>query len=92
MNLDAAEILALQAFHWLTEQIELMSTFLEATGILPSELAQMAETSEFMAAVLDFIMMEDSWVIALAQHLNIEPMVIKGARTVLPGGQQINWT
>ena len=92
MNLDAAEILALQTFNWLIEQVELKSSFLETTGILPCELSQVLGTSEFMVAVLDFIMIEDSWVIALVQHLNIEPIVIKGAYKVLTDGQQINST
>ena len=51
-----------------------------------------ATEPEFLGAVLDFLMMDDAWVVGFcdAQGLKYEtPMM---ARAALPGGAQMSWT
>ena len=46
----------------------------------------------FLGAVLDFIMMDDAWVTAFCDTVNIPYDRIMQARQSLPGGAQMNWT
>ncbi|AZV77426.1 DUF3572 family protein [Parasedimentitalea marina] len=88
----SAETLALQALAWLVGNEELLPVFLGASGASESDLRARAADPEFLGSVLDFLMMDDSWVISFcdAQGLAYEsPMQ---ARMSLPGGAQVNWT
>jgi hypothetical protein len=46
----------------------------------------------FLGAVLDFLMMDDAWVIGFCDHLSIPYERIMQARAALPGGEQVHWT
>jgi len=88
----AAETLALQALAWLVGNEELLPVFLGASGASEADLRSQAADPEFLGSVLDFLMMNDAWVISFcdAQGLAYEsPMQ---ARMSLPGGAQVNWT
>jgi len=42
--------------------------------------------------VLDFVMMDDAWVMAFCTGAGLAPEVPMQARAALPGGTQVNWT
>lgn len=89
---DAAETLALKALGWLVAQEELLPVFLGTTGAAERDLRARAADPEFLGSVLDFLMMDDAWIIAFcdAHALPYEhPMM---ARASLPGGAQVHWT
>ena len=89
---ETAETLALRALGWLAANDDLLPVFLGATGADESSLRAQAAQPEFLASVLDFLMMDDAWVMAFcdASALPYEhPMM---ARAALPGGMQMNWT
>ncbi|MFT7058673.1 MAG: hypothetical protein ACJASV_001175 [Pseudorhodobacter sp.] len=89
---DSAEILALQVLEWLAADEELFPVFLGATGASVNDLASSAQNSAFLVSVLDFLLMDDAWIMAFcdARHLRYEaPMQ---ARAALPGGEHIHWT
>ena len=55
-------------------------------------MAAAARNPEFLGAVLDFLLMDDAWVIAFCDaegHPYTAPMM---ARAVLPGGAATHWT
>ncbi len=92
MQQESAETIALQALAWLAGDDALLSVFLGATGASELDLRRRAAEPEFLGAVLDFLMMDDAWVVTFcdAQGLKYETPML--ARAALPGGQQVSWT
>lgn len=89
---DTAETLALQALAWLAGQEELLPVFLGATGASETDLRLRASDPVFLGAVLDFLMMDDQWVVAFCDHVALPYERLMLARAALPGGEQVNWT
>ena len=92
MNKDAAEVIALKAIEWLAGNDELLPVFMGATGFGVDEFHAALGKSEFQVSVLDFIMMNDEWVLEFSEAQNIPPENLMTARHSLPGGEAINWT
>lgn len=92
MQQESAETIALQALAWLAGNDALFSVFLGATGASELDLRARAAEPEFLGAVLDFLMMDDAWVVEFcdAEGLKYETPML--ARAALPGGQQVSWT
>lgn len=89
---EAAETLALQALAWLAAQDDLLANFLAMTGASLSDLARDARDPAFLGAVLDFLLMDDAWVIAFCDGNGLPRMAPAEARAQLPGGAQMHWT
>ena len=89
---DTAEALALEALGWLADNDELLPVFLGATGCSPDDLRERAAAPDFLGAVLDFILMDDAFVIAFCDGTGRAYTEVAAARAALPGGQQVNWT
>ena len=89
---DAAETLALDAVTWLVAQHDLLPVFLGATGASESDLRSRVGDPEFLASVLEFVLMDDAWVQQFCDtrgHAYDAPM---RARAGLPGGVGVHWT
>ncbi len=89
---DAAEAFALQALAWLAASDDLMPTFMGATGASVDDLRARVSDPVFLGAVLDFLMMDDAWVIEFSDSIHAPYDRIMQARQSLPGGEQVNWT
>ncbi|MGR3760200.1 DUF3572 domain-containing protein [Roseobacteraceae bacterium NS-SX3] len=89
---EAAETLALQALAWLAGNDELLPVFLGATGASEADLRARAAEPEFLGSVLDFLTMDDAWVIAFCDSAGLSYEAPMHARMALPGGAQVNWT
>ena len=89
---DAAEIVALQALAWLAGNDELLPVFLGSTGASPGDLRSQAGDPGFLAAVLDFLLMDDAWVIAFCDAAGLPYTAPMQARQGLPGGGAVHWT
>lgn len=89
---DSAETLALQCMGWLLGNEDLLPVFMGATGAGEDDLRRGASDPAFLGAVLDFIMMNDDWVIAFCASAGVPNDMPMRARTALPGGQQEHWT
>ncbi|MCC5985722.1 MAG: DUF3572 family protein [Rhodobacteraceae bacterium] len=87
-----AETVALAALGWLAAQDDLWPVFLGATGADAAAVRAGAGDPEFLAAVLDFILMDDAWVIAAAAAQEVAPERLAQARAALPGGAAVHWT
>lgn len=88
----SAETLALEALTWLVGNDEVLPVFLGSTGVSEADVRQSANDPEFLGSVLDFILMDDSWVIAFCTQCNRDFSDPMRARAALPGGAQVNWT
>ncbi len=89
---DSAETIALQALSWLAGNEEILPVFLAATGASLTDLSRQAAEPEFLGSVLDFILMDDAWVIAFCQSVSLPYTAPMQARAALPGGQSLHWT
>lgn len=89
---DAAETLALQALGWLVSNEDLLPVFLGASGASLPELRGRAEDPVFLASVLDFLLMDDAWIVAFCDVMGLDYEAPMAARQALPGGEQTHWT
>lgn len=92
MQQEAVQSLALQAAAWLAGESDMLGHFLGATGMSVEDLRDRLEDPEFQAALLDFVLMDDSWVVNCATHCGIRPEDLLDLRRHLPGGDAPNWT
>ncbi|SCZ68998.1 Protein of unknown function [Epibacterium ulvae] len=92
ISAHSAETLALQILAWLVGNDELLPVFLGASGASEADLRARAAEPEFLGSVLDFLMMDDAWVIQCCDHIGISYELPMQARHMLPGGAQVNWT
>lgn len=89
---EAAETLGLEALAWLVGQEELIGVFLGATGASEGDLRARAGDPEFLGSVLDFILMDDQWVVQFCDSRGMAYEKVMMARAALPGGEQVHWT
>lgn len=92
MQPEAAQLLALQALGWIASEDEVFPLFLSATGANLSDLRLRAADPDFLAAVLDFLLQDDRWVVAFCDAEGQAYTAPQSARAVLPGGAMTNWT
>lgn len=89
---ESAETLALQCLAWLAGHEELLPVFMGATGVSQEDLRAGAQDPVFLGSVLDFVMMDDAWVMDFCGGLGVPNDSLMRARQALPGGEQVNWT
>ena len=89
---DSAEVVALQAVAWLAGNDVLLPLFLSATGAELEDLRSRIAEEGFLVAVMDFIMMEDAWLIEFCDHSNLSYDTPERVRQMLPGGARVHWT
>ncbi|WP_375230801.1 DUF3572 domain-containing protein [Roseobacter sp. S98] len=89
---ETAETLALQILTWLAGNDELLPVFLGSTGASEDDLRAGARDPAFLGSVLDFVMMDDAWVVAACDASCLAYDSLMQARMALPGGEQVNWT
>lgn len=92
MGRDEAEALALQALGWLAAQDDLLGVFMGSAGVSSDDLKARAGDPDLLAAVLDFLLMDDQWVSGFAEATGRAPDAPMRARMALPGGDVPNWT
>ena len=79
---DAIEI-AVAALSFLAEDGEVLGRFLGATGLGPENLRAAAAEPGFFAAVLEYLMGDESLLLTFAERRRLRPMMIVAARHAL---------
>ena len=92
MTSDDAEIYALKAANWLLSNQELLDLFMGSTGVSENTIKSDIQNTVFLVAVLDFLLLDDNWVIEACDVMELQPELMQTARLFLPGGDQVNWT
>ncbi|MEM6306952.1 MAG: DUF3572 domain-containing protein [Pseudomonadota bacterium] len=92
MTPEASETLALHAFAWIVGQDDMRGVFMGSAGLSEDDLRHRADDPEFLGAVLDFLCMDDDWVIGFCDAHGLAYTDPMAARAALPGGQQVHWT
>jgi len=88
---EAAEALALQAVAAIVADEDLVLRFLAVTGSTADDLGVRIRDPDFLGAVLDFVLEDDSSVRLVAEAAGIAPEMVLLARSKLPGGAT-DWT
>jgi len=92
LSQESAELLAIKALSWLAGNDELLPVFLGSTGASANDMRDNAREPEFLASVLDFLLMDDAWIAAFCESADYKPDFPMRARAALPGGAEVNWT
>ena len=92
MKSEAAQHIAIQALQWIASDSELCGQFLGHCGASAEDLRTRAAEPEFLGFVLDFLLLDDSFVLAFSERAGIPPETPMRARAALPGGDLPNWT
>lgn len=92
MSKIAAETRAIQCLAWLAQNEELMPIFLGSTGASIDDLKARAGDADFLGSVLDFLMMDDAWVVDVCDAHGWAYPELAAARAQLPGGEAVHWT
>ncbi len=79
---DAIEI-AVAALSFLAEDGEVLGRFLGATGLGPENLRAAAAEPGFFAAVLEYLMGDESLLLTFAERRRMRPVTIVAARHTL---------
>ena len=88
MPQESAEIVGLQALAWLAGNEDLLPVFLGSTGASEVDVRNGATDPEFLGGLLEFLMMDDAWVISFCDSISIPYERWIEARQSLPGGEQ----
>ncbi len=92
MSRENAEVFALNALGWIVGQEDILPAFLGATGSSESDIRGRVGDPEFQLCVLDFLMMDDQWIISCCDELRVPYECVSEARQAMPGGAEISWT
>jgi hypothetical protein len=92
MHSDAAQVLALQALAWIATDDALFPDFLAQSGASPVDLRTRAPEPAFLAAVLDFLLQEDRWILDFCASQGVPATTVQMARATLSGGDAPHWT
>ncbi|SHI64165.1 DUF3572 domain-containing protein [Wenxinia saemankumensis] len=92
MGRPRAEEIALSALGWLVANDELRDVFLGSTGLSPEELRQRAGDEDLLVSVLEFVTMDDAWVLGWSRETGHPPEAAMTAHAVLAGTARTHWT
>ena len=82
-NFEEAEAIAIKGLGFLSNDAELMGRFLALSGLDPSNLRDIVSEPSFLAAILDFLLTDDSLILAFASNHGLTPEDIVCAKARL---------
>jgi Protein of unknown function (DUF3572) len=83
LTLEAAENIAVQGLVFLTAEPARLSRFLTLTGLDPGEVGKQAATPQFLAAVLEHLLADESLLLSFAANASVAPQMVTPALAVL---------
>ncbi len=89
---EQAEALALGVLTWMLGDPERTGAFLGWSGADADILRTRAGEPEFLASVLDFLLLSDADVLGFCSDARRTPAEVMAARAALPGGDVPHWT
>lgn len=92
MQQEPAQVLALQALAWIAGDEDRLAGFMATTGAAPDDLRARAADPDFLGAVLDFLLMDDQFIIGFCDSQGLPYTTPQAARAALPGGASFHWT
>lgn len=92
MSPERAEQIGVAALVWLAANEELFPVFLGSCGATADTLREQAENPAFLGSVLEFLTMDDAWVMAFCDVEGMKYDDPLRARYALPGSEHVHWT
>lgn len=83
MTSERAEEIAIKALTYLSNDPELMGRFLALSGLDPAGLKDVLTEPSFLAALLDFLLTDDSLLLTFVSNFSLDPNDIVSAKAVL---------
>jgi hypothetical protein len=85
LSREDAETIALRALGFLAGEPKQLQRFLSLTGLEPGDLSEAAETAPVQAAVLDYLLQDESLLMVFSSHAGLRPDALPAARALLDG-------
>ncbi|MDB4122524.1 DUF3572 domain-containing protein [Octadecabacter sp.] len=92
MKPERAEQIAILALTWLASKDEILPVFIGASGASADDLIGQAENPAFLGSVLEFVTMDDAWVVEFCDQNQLKYEEPLRARYSLPGAEAVHWT
>ena len=92
MTAEDAQIAALRVLGWMANEDDLLPVFLGASGARIEDLKVRAGDPDFLASLIDFLLMDDAWVLRATETCGWPPERLVEIRAGLPGGDIPHWT
>ena len=89
---ETAETIGVQAMGWLASNDDLLPVFLGSTGASEADFRAGLADPAFHGSVLEFLLMDDQWVVSFCDAIGLKYDLLAQARAMLPGGEQVHWT
>jgi len=89
MQSSAAQTIALHALTHIAGDGEILGHFLKISGLEPDDLRQRVSDPELLAAVIDFLLSDESLCTGFLAAEGIDAKVLHAARRALPGSAEI---
>jgi len=83
LTFETAEDIAVQALVFVTAEPARLSRFLTLTGLEAGEVREQAATPQFLAAVLEHLLADESLLLSFAVNASIEPRAVAPALALL---------
>lgn len=83
MDVDSAETIALAGLAFLADDVQRLGRFLALTGLGPAELKAEAHSARILAAVLEYLLQDESLLLAFAANNGLAPRLIRPAQQLL---------
>jgi hypothetical protein len=83
LTLEAAEVIAAQGLAFLAQEPSRLSHFLALTGVKPEGVRAQAQSSRFLAAILEHLASDDSLLLVFAANASVAPETIAPALALL---------
>ena len=92
MKIEFAEKLAVDILGWIVGHEVLLPVFLGSTGATLNSLKADIGQPEQLISVLEFLMLDDKWIIEFCESCNYDPNELNLALQVLAGSKNPHWT
>ena len=86
MNPDAAQNIAIAGLQFIASDESRLSRFVALTGLVPDDIRHMAQSKEFLLAVIEFFLSDETLLTEYAAAQNIDPSSLAGAKLALDPG------
>lgn len=93
MNQNAVPVekageIAIAVLGFLAEDMDRLGRFLSLTGLSPEEIRAQAATQAFQAALLDYILKDETLLLTFSANANIDPALVEPAYMSLTANQK----
>ncbi|MFO1033150.1 MAG: DUF3572 domain-containing protein [Hyphomicrobiales bacterium] len=82
---ETPSVIALKWLAFMARDGEILERFMGLTGLSPGDIKSQANVEEFHAGLLDYLLQDESQLLAFAASEGLDPAAIMRARSQLPG-------